>query len=201
MNLRNCNLGPFVLEKLLGEGATGQVWLSDYDKSIQALEKASEIDSTVPELFEWLARSNDHRVAIKFLRSQLFTDSWALESFERELRATSRLYHPNIASLHDYGDLASTPADHRIIDRFGTQAPFLILEHIEGNPLGSVRKKLEWPDLHEIIRQLLLALGHAHARGIIHRDIKPSNIMIFTQQGSPSCKLVDFGLALHSMGE
>ena len=52
------------MDRKLGEGATGQVWL---------------------------AQSNGHNVAIKFLHAQLFTDSWALESFERELRATQQL--------------------------------------------------------------------------------------------------------------
>ena len=169
-SLENCNLGAFILKEKLGEGATGQVWL---------------------------ATSQQKNVAIKLLHSNLFHDSWAIESFERELRATSQLYHPNIGAVHDYGDLSSVPTHPHIISFFGERAPFLILDYIEGASLHNITQPLQWDDIYIIICQVLQALAHAHARNIIHRDIKPSNIIISPQ--GDSCTLVDFGLAIHTM--
>ena len=150
--LTNCELGPFRLSHLLGEGSVGQVWLG--------LSK----------------HSTDDKVAIKLIRDELFRDSWALASYERELRSTSKLYHENIGMLYDYGDLSTIENSQAISDQFGHRAPFLIMEHIEGKTLHACQQNLSWPQMAQVVIQLLNALAHAHAR-CDYRDLKPSNIM------------------------
>jgi eukaryotic-like serine/threonine-protein kinase len=118
--------------------------------------------------------------AMKLLRPDR-TGNELSERFLREIRVLASLSHPHIASLH-----TAFKVDDRIA---------MVMEFIEGEDL---HWKLcgPWPGRAmegiEHIRQVLSALGYAHAREIIHRDIKPSNIMI-TRFGQ--AKLLDFGMA------
>ncbi len=110
-------------------------------------------------------------VAIKFLKGA------HLERLEREARAIAALNHPNICTIHDIGP------------------DYLVMEYLEGAPLGS---PVPLENAVRLATQISLALEAAHAKGIIHRDLKPGNIFV-TQAG---VKLLDFGLAkLRSTGE
>jgi adenylate cyclase len=94
-----------------------------------------------------------------------------------EARATARLNHPNIVSVHDVGE-----ADGAL---------FIVMELIEGHTLYDHGPT----DLDAIISwasQICAALEHAHTHGIIHRDLKPENVMILPDG---SAKIMDFGLA------
>jgi len=100
--------------------------------------------------------------------------------FLREIRLQASLEHPHIASLHNA---------FRIHDQL-----VMVMEFVEG---VSLREKLRSPGLTlgqalEYAAQVLGALAHAHAHGVIHRDIKPSNVMIAPHG---TVKLLDFGLA------
>jgi eukaryotic-like serine/threonine-protein kinase len=100
--------------------------------------------------------------------------------FEREARATARLRHPGIVTIHRVG---------RHSGRL-----YLVLELLEGETLAArlQRGPLDEDEAVSIALQLLGALGHAHAHGIVHRDIKPSNVFIET---SGNVVMLDFGLS------
>lgn len=125
----------------------------------------------------------DRPVAVKVLSPALAGDPRGRERFEREARVISKLTHPHICTLHDVG---SAPVD-------GVDAPFLVMELVEGETLSARLQRGALPLDHalQIGIEVVDALAAAHAVGIVHRDLKPANIML-TGSGA---KLLDFGLA------
>jgi tetratricopeptide (TPR) repeat protein/predicted Ser/Thr protein kinase len=122
------------------------------------------------------------RVAIKTLTAARGLGEQHFRSrFLREARAISKLSHPHIATIYDYGE---TDDDQ----------PYIVMELVNGSTLGELMRKEELtiPRAIEIIKQVAEALAEAHRHGIIHRDIKPSNIAI-NERGN--VKVLDFGLA------
>src|SRR5579871_3034456 len=107
----------------------------------------------------------DRTVAIK-LSKEAFS-----ERFEREARAIAALNHPNICQLYDIGP------------------NYLVMEFIEGSPLGPVDNSRKLLDLAV---QIADGMAAAHAAGMVHRDLKPENILV-TRDGR--VKILDFGLA------
>lgn len=123
------------------------------------------------------------RVAIKFLSS---TDHHYRARFIREARAVSSLSHPNIATLHDYGETE----DGR---------PFIVMEFVKGERLTDVLESgVTLSRAVEIVASIAEALAEAHEHGIVHRDIKPSNVII-NDRGN--VKVLDFGLVKHLFEE
>ncbi len=131
-------------------------------------------------------RAHDTRlerdVAIKAIRSEEFPPK-LLENirkrFEREAKTLARLSHPNIVSVHDYGEHEGTP--------------YLVMAYIPG---GTLRERLgqpmPWRETLQLLLPIAQALDYAHQQGVLHRDVKPSNILI-TPSGTPV--LSDFGIA------
>jgi serine/threonine protein kinase/tetratricopeptide (TPR) repeat protein len=122
------------------------------------------------------------QVAIKFLSASMTANAHHFKArFLREARAASRLSHPHIATVYDYGE-----TDEGF--------PFIVMERVKGKSLSDVlhEDELTLARAIEIIEDVGAALSEAHAHGIIHRDIKPSNIFI-TERGT--VKVLDFGLA------
>ncbi len=123
----------------------------------------------------------DRIVALKFHTS---SHQESIQRFSLEARATAKLHHPNIVTLHD---IVFFPGKE-------TEQCALVMDFIEGKTLKDIarEKKLS---LHEIIRFIKKvgdAIGYAHEEGIVHRDLKPANIMV-DAAGEP--KVMDFGLA------
>ena len=118
-------------------------------------------------------------VALKILGDDVTGDFEV--RFAREARAVARLDHPNCVRVLDHGH-----AD-------GLQ--YIVMEHLEGETLLTKLKDGPLPTRRalSITRQVLLALAHAHAQGIIHRDVKPENVMLV--KGGTRAVLIDFGLA------
>jgi WD40 repeat protein/serine/threonine protein kinase len=119
-------------------------------------------------------------VAIKFLSPRYASDPSYLERFLREARAVSRLDHPNILTILDYGEYGGWT--------------YMVSPFIGGGTLADRLRRGPWsvPEAVAVLDQLAAALDHAHAAGIIHRDIKPSNVL-FTEHGR--LVLSDFGVA------
>ena len=120
------------------------------------------------------------RVAIKVLAEELAGDPVALRRFRREARATAMLDHPNVIRVFDFVE---------------GEAPFLVLELLEGQTLAErLRRDGALPPLEaaRIAAAVADGLDAAHRIGIIHRDIKPGNIMLTAGGG---VKVMDFGIA------
>jgi serine/threonine protein kinase len=114
------------------------------------------------------------RVAIK-------TSNSSPGRFLREARAASALSHPNIATIHDYGET-------------GDGTPFIVMEYVQGKTLAALihEGNLTILESLRIVRAVAEALDEAHRHNFIHRDIKPSNIMV---DDRGIVKVLDFGLA------
>ncbi|MDX2054688.1 MAG: protein kinase [Polyangiaceae bacterium] len=104
--------------------------------------------------------------------------------FYKEARALAALDHPSIVHAHDYGQLADG-------------SPFLAMELVRGASVHDLSvMKLDFGLIWSITDQILSALGHAHARGIVHGDLKPSNILVEPLDSDvPRVRILDFGLA------
>lgn len=120
-------------------------------------------------------------VALKFISDEITAKKRILDLFQREARASAKLNHPNIITVHDVGTL-----DGRA---------FICMELVPGRTVEDMLEdegRLKVFDALSIAEKVLEALDYAHGKQIIHRDIKPSNIMC-TDDGL--VKLMDFGLA------
>jgi serine/threonine protein kinase len=119
-------------------------------------------------------------VAVKVFLSDLEMAD-AAERFAREARAAAALNHPNIVTIHDFGDMSSQP--------------YIVMEYVQGETVAeiirrkapvTIAEKLRW------IEELCAGAVSAHKREVIHRDIKPTNLMI---DRSGRLKILDFGIA------
>ncbi len=101
----------------------------------------------------------------------------------REANTLSRVDHPNVTAVTDFGHARQG----------GT--PFIVMELLEGEPLRSVldARRLSWRQARVWGVQILEGLEAAHAKGIVHRDIKPANLFVTAKDGR--IKVLDFGLA------
>src|SRR5262245_3515872 len=125
------------------------------------------------------------RVAIKVLHPDRMADPHAVERFRREAQTASRLKHPNIVTVYDFG-----------VSREGLN--YQVMELAEGESLRSLVERhgrLAETAAAEIIRQVCAALDEAHRQGIVHRDIKPENILVQTITVGSQVKVLDFGIA------
>jgi serine/threonine-protein kinase len=127
-------------------------------------------------------------VALKLLHAEMGQVEDAARRFEREAQSASRLNHPSIISVTDFG--RSTGGEL-----------FLVMEFAAGESLADVIAReghLELGRACRIASQLLGALEHAHAQGVVHRDLKPANVML-VQSPDPRqgevVKILDFGIA------
>jgi hypothetical protein len=121
----------------------------------------------------------DRNVAIKILWESLADQPGFLERFRREARAASRLRHPNILTVYDFGEADGIA--------------YMVTELLPGGTLADrLGRQLPFTEVLRIVRGIGSALDAAHEAGLIHRDVKPSNIL-FTRDGEPV--LADFGIA------
>jgi serine/threonine protein kinase len=154
--------GKFRVVSLLSRGAHGLVF-----KAVQA--------------------GIDREVALKVLRPDVGADRMEefRERFLREARLAGQLQHPNIVTIHDYGEIADDSC-------------FIALELLRGLTLHDVLQTGPLPVRRAlpIFTQLCHALIHAHEHGIVHRDIKPSNVFVSERD---FVKLFDFGLVKPDM--
>ncbi|WP_167761215.1 protein kinase, partial [Geodermatophilus sp. DF01_2] len=138
----------------------------------------------------WRARDVllDRLVAVKVLRSEYTGDPTFLARFRAEAQHTARLVHPNIAALHDYGEVIAA-------DGSGETLAYLVMELVEGEPLSTLLARQGRLDPHrtlDVVRQTAAALAVAHAAGVVHRDVKPGNVLV---GWDGVVKITDFGIA------
>ncbi len=122
----------------------------------------------------------ERTVVIKMLPHETAADSSFRRRFVNEARTASALNHPNIVGIYDI-------CTEKNVD-------FIVMEYIDGLTLESLiaKEALSLDQLAGLGSQIALALGAAHAAGIVHRDIKPANIMVTKAQ---EVKVLDFGIA------
>ena len=151
----------------LGEGGMGEVYLAEHVKM-------------------------GRPCALKVIRPALVHEPDALARFTREAANASRITHPNVAAIYDFGE---TPDG----------VVFLAMEYVDGESLQNLlrREGSLHPDrVVAIVRQVAAALADAHALGIVHRDLKPENIVVGrARDGSDLVKIVDFGIAKAVTGD
>jgi cytochrome c-type biogenesis protein CcmH/NrfG len=126
------------------------------------------------------------RSAIKVLHPAMAADAEAIARFNSEAANASRIDHPNVAPIYDFGE---TP-DGLL---------YLAMQYIEGKTLSAILETtgaLSPLRAVDITRQVADGLYAAHTLGIVHRDLKPDNIMVSTDHdGIDAVKVVDFGIA------
>ncbi|MEU3058809.1 protein kinase [Streptomyces subrutilus] len=163
--------GRYQLRDLLGAGGMASVYLA-YDSAL------------------------DRQVAIKTLHSDLGREQSFRERFRREAQAVAKLSHTNIVSVFDTGEgevaFAGSAAG-------GAVMPYIVMEYVEGMPLGSVLEAdvrqygaMPADKALKVTADVLAALETSHEMGLVHRDIKPGNVMV-NKRGV--VKVMDFGIA------
>ncbi|MFJ2474401.1 protein kinase [Streptomyces sp. NPDC087659] len=164
--------GRYQLRDLLGEGGMASVYLA-YDSAL------------------------DRQVAIKTLHTELGREQSFRERFRREAQAVAKLSHPNIVSVFDTGEDAVAFSGSAAGD--GGVMPYIVMEYVEGKPLGSVLQEdtrqfgaMPADKALKVTADVLAALETSHEMGLVHRDIKPGNVMV-TKRGV--VKVMDFGIA------
>lgn len=151
--------GRYQIESVLGHGGMGMVFL--------ATQTAVK-----------------RQVALKTLHPSLAAAPQFFERFRREAETASRLNHPNIITIFDFG-------------RAQEGTCYFVMELVNGQSLKQLVKgsgPLTLRRAVEIIDQSARGLSHAHQMGVVHRDIKPHNILISTVDGRDHVKILDFGL-------
>lgn len=121
-------------------------------------------------------------VAIKILRGSLSKDPITLMRFQREASAISKLSHPNVVDVYDVGEFK----DYH----------YIVMEYVRGRTLKQLiaqRGALHKEEALDIMKQLTMAIQHAHEHNIIHRDVKPQNVLV---KDDGTVKITDFGIAM-----
>ncbi len=153
--------------KKLGEGGMGQVYLAEHVKM-------------------------GRKSAVKVMNPGMVQNVDAISRFNREAANASRINHPNVAGIYDFGETSEGLI-------------YLAMEFVEGQPLTEIIKQhgaLPPMRASEIARQVAEGLSVAHDMGIVHRDLKPDNIMVAKgRAGADLVKVVDFGIAKAAASE
>ncbi|AGC45890.1 serine/threonine protein kinase [Myxococcus stipitatus DSM 14675] len=151
--------GRYKIESVLGQGGMGMVF------------RATQTSVQRP-------------VAVKTLNPSLAAAPQFFERFRREAEIASRLRHPNIITIFDFG-------------RAPDGTCYYVMELLQGESLKEVVKREGPMSLRRatsLIEQATQGLAHAHTEGCVHRDLKPHNIMVQDLSGRDFVKVLDFGL-------
>ncbi|HUS67046.1 MAG TPA: protein kinase [Kofleriaceae bacterium] len=152
----------YVIEALVGEGAMGLVYRAHHAR--------------LSRLF-----------ALKLMFGDVAAEPAMRMRFAQEADVASRLSHPNVVSVCDFGK-----TERGLL--------YLAMDYVEGETLASLLRRegpLDEARVTALARQLARGLGHAHRAGLVHRDFKPANIAVATaEDGGELVRVLDFGLAI-----
>ncbi|PWT90054.1 MAG: hypothetical protein C5B55_10285 [Blastocatellia bacterium] len=154
--LRDSTISHYRIVSKLGAGGMGEVFLA---------QDTSELG---------------RKVALKILPAEVAKNQNRLQRFIQEARTVSNLNHPNILTIHEFGQADS--------------ASFIAAEFVDGVTLRKhlANRRLKLVDVLDVAIQIVAALNAAHEAGVTHRDLKPENVMVRKDQ---IVKVLDFGLA------
>jgi tRNA A-37 threonylcarbamoyl transferase component Bud32 len=138
------------------------------------------------EVYAGLNIRTGKRVALKWISPALATTKEALSRFRREALAAGRINHPNVVTVFDVVEHASST--------------WLVMELLEGDPLSEILNRVGYMEPEPAVQLLIPAIrgvAAAHAHGVIHRDLTPDNIFICrSADGKPrEAKVLDFGVS------
>ncbi len=126
------------------------------------------------------------QAAVKLLLPELSANQEIVGRFFNEAKAATRIQHPGIVDVYDFGYHVKGNA-------------YIVMEFLQGESLTDLLKKgLGFGRVVDIAWQLASALGAAHKSGIVHRDVKPDNIFVVPDPATPTgdrVKVLDFGIA------
>jgi len=165
-------LGPFVLHDIVGKGGMGEVWRGVH-------------------------RQEGTPVAVKVITGQHAQNPRFVTAFRREVQTIAALDHPGIIMVLDVGEVPGE-ADRVSEGRILSGSPYMAMECADGGGLGAEMwgRRFGWYEAKAVLMDLLDALAHAHARGIVHLDFKPDNVLWCQNGDTPGrWKLSDFGIA------
>lgn len=151
--------GRYRIESILGQGGMGTVYRA-------------------------MQTSISRQVAIKTLNPSLAAAPQFFERFKREAEVASKLNHPNIITVFDFGRAADGLC-------------YIVMEYLQGVSLRQKVRESGPMTLRRaaaVIEQVAIGLEHAHKHGVVHRDIKPHNIMLSEVDTAEYVKVLDFGL-------
>ncbi len=156
----------YVVDRCVGEGAMGRVYLAHH------------------------ARLKKRKFAMKVLLGDLAADPTMRLRFAQEAEAASRLQHPNVVPVLDFG-------------KTDGELHYLVMDFIEGGNLNDRIQKgaISEKESIEIAIQICQGLTHAHDQGLVHRDFKPDNVALVQRDGKSIPLILDFGLAIISTPE
>ena len=170
-------LGKYAIRRELGKGAMGIV----YEGFDPVIERTVAIKTILPQ--------------------QLNADEAAqvLARFKREAQAAGRLNHPGIVAVYDYGEVV-VDEDHTMVageaaDKARQRVAFIAMEFVKGKELREffeANERFALKDVERLMGEILDALAHAHANGVVHRDMKPANLIVLA---NGKVKVADFGIA------
>lgn len=144
--LRGVQLGPYVLEREIGQVGAARVFVG-------------------------LQTTLGRRVIVKVLTLSGAVHPTVVERFKREAAAISRLRHPHIVTVHDFGE------EHGLL--------YLVTEYVEGSTLAErLGQPVPFIQAYLIISQVASALDYAHSRGVIHRNVSPDTLLL-VERGGP----------------
>jgi hypothetical protein len=151
-------LGEYRILELLGRGGMSRVYRALPDSSLDA----------------------EREVAIKILDPELALKEESVKRFRREVAICAELRHPNILTIHDFGEHDSIL--------------YLVMDLLKGETLGqrSGGKPVALSTVAEWVQSIVKAISYLHSRDIVHRDLKPDNVFLTKND---TLKLMDFGIA------
>lgn len=166
--------GRFRVVRLIGRGGMSEVYRVVSLVSSERLREGEEL-------------------ALKVVMPELLRSDKAMSRFEREMRWTQRIGHPNVIDVREFFRL----------QRGSVEVPCLVMELLDGDSLVDHLEKhgvMTGEEAKPIVCQMAAALDAAHRAGIVHRDLKPANVVLVPRDGQPPrVVLTDFGVARENL--